>query len=104
MKQERVQTLRTEHLLCLQSNLNKYLAAAEDPLVIFLAACPETDLATIMAGSSKNMAVADVEIAGDSPEKPAEVIVFSREQLNCLAKLDVELDRPVVQIPRQPCQ
>jgi hypothetical protein len=99
-----VWNLKADQAACLQKNVDAYLALNEDPLVIFLAACPETDLVKIMAQSSQNMAIAEVDRQEDSAEQPAEVITFTRAQLQCLMDLKLESGQAVVQVPRDPGQ
>lgn len=99
-----VWNIKAEQLDCLRQNLNGYLATEQDPVVIFLSACPETDLVKIMASTSQNMAVADVEVVQDSANAPAEVVSFTRTELACLSEFIPDGGGPVVQVPRDPCK
>ena len=96
--------VKADHFQCLLQNVDAHLATGLDPVVIFLTACPETDLVKIMASTSQNLAVSDVKTVDDSVEQPAEVITFTRAQLACLARIDPVAAAPVLQVPKDPCQ
>jgi hypothetical protein len=99
-----VWNIKAEQLDCLRQNVNGYLATEQDPVVIFLSACPETDLVKIMASTSQNMAVADVDVVPDSANAPAEVASFTRAELVCLSEFTPDAGSPVIQVPRDPCK
>lgn len=96
--------VEADHFQCLQQNVDAYMATGQEPVVIFLTACPETDLVKIMASTSKNLEVSDVKTVDDSADRPAEVITFSRAQMACLAKVVPPAGARVLQVPKDPCR
>jgi len=97
-------TVLTEHFQCLKSNLEIYQQIASNVVVIFLYACPETDLVKAMAVNAKNSVMADVKIVADTAEQPAVVISFTHDQLVCLANLPISTKGKVVHLPLNPCK
>jgi uncharacterized protein YfaS (alpha-2-macroglobulin family) len=96
--------IKADQFQCLLNNVDAYLATGQEPVVIFLTACPETDLVKIMASTSRNLAVSDVKTVDDSTEQPAEVVTFTKAQLACLAGVEVATSALVLQVPKDPCR
>lgn len=95
--------IRSDHLNCLLANSAAYLEGASDPIIIFLTVCPQTDLEEILKGSTKNLSIVAPDVQSDSKDEPAEVVVFTRQQLECLRDISFDLSVPVLEIPRDPC-
>ena len=96
-------TLNSEQFQCILKNVDAYLGSDTDPVIIFVANCPETDIAKILADSSKNLLVVSPELKADSTESPAEVVMFTKEQLKCVSKNTFDTKSPTIRVPKNPC-
>jgi len=95
--------IRYEQLECVKSHLDDYLASPNENIVIFLRACPETDFSKIIAMSTKNSALPEVEKKDQSDNAAVEVISIGRTQLRCLAKFLPPSPSEIVQVPKNLC-
>jgi len=88
---------------CFMQNLDAFLEAPSDPVVIVLTRCPEpsmslSDLVTNSGAEPDNGAVfqsLDVTVT--------ELLIYSKAELECLREQVVEQSADLVQLPKEPC-
>ncbi|MGH1575705.1 hypothetical protein [Planktotalea sp.] len=86
--------LHIEQAKCIQDNVANYLASQQDPLVIVVKACPETDLAAAMAKSAQNSGIFNVSEGDD-------VLILQPSELSCFGRLPLDdAAGPVIEIDR----
>lgn len=93
---------------CLLENLDAYQTSEDDPIVIVLAACPEVDRMAALRKLQQNSGALplgpSVFIMSDGTERPEdEIIVYTREELKCLSKIDIGTSSAPVLLPQSPC-
>ena len=96
--------VKSEHFRCVQNNIAIYQAVQDDQVLIFLADCPETDIAKILGKRTMNSALPEVEKKGQSEEQPAEVMVLDKALLPCLARFETDKSASLVKIPKSVCE
>jgi len=96
--------VKQEHFTCLQNELKNYLAQSGDQFVIFISECPERDVVAILLRKTQNSSQPAIKKEENTPSNPAEVITFSRKELECVANLQIETSQKIISIPRNPCQ
>lgn len=100
--------IQPDQAACFLDNIDNYQDSGTDPVVIILPACPETDRMAALRKMQKNSGTAmpnpTVYVLEDGTERKAdEVIVYNRDELACLARLDIPLAAAPVLLPQAPC-
>ena len=101
--------LHEKEFLCLKNNVDVYLGAnsnhsPSDRVLIFIAECPETDIAKLFADRTQNSSsLPSVDLDGQGKTQPAQIISMLPNQLQCLKSLDLEVVDKLVQLPKEPC-
>ena len=90
------------HAQCLFEHLEVYSSSAQNVLMIVLSACPETDTSKALASLTQNSAVPGIALAAADGTGVDDVIVYTHEELTCLAKLAVDLSGPTSRLPKKP--
>lgn len=91
-----------EQASCLISNLSQYRKADGQPIVIFVRVCPVVDRIEAMQALQKNSGMPHVTVTPDGTDLD-EMIVYSREEIDCLAELAIDLTTSPVLLPKTPC-
>lgn len=95
--------VKADHFRCVLNNLEVYAAQPQKTVVIFTESCPEADISKLFSKSVQNNALPAAERTDDSEQKPAEVIVFSKEGLMCLKGQTIPENLDILKIPKNPC-
>jgi hypothetical protein len=92
---------------CLIQNISEYQVSKDEPIVIFLDVCPTVDRMEALRKMQKNSSTLPgprVYVLEDGSEKEADkVIVYSRDELECLRQLNVATSVAPVLLPQRPC-
>ena len=91
-----------EQATCLIENLEQYREADQPLVVIFVKVCPLVDRLEAMQALQQNSGVPHVTVAPDGTALD-EVIVYSRQEIDCLARLSLDLAVSPVLLPKKPC-
>ncbi|MEM8837231.1 MAG: hypothetical protein AAGE89_04000 [Pseudomonadota bacterium] len=94
--------VKADDFRCVQQQVEKYLQQQGDQILIFIVDCPDIDIVASLQKRVQNSSGSDVKLKTNTPERPAEVITFSRSELLCVAKIKIEEGRPVIAIPKNP--
>ncbi|WP_319531566.1 hypothetical protein [uncultured Cohaesibacter sp.] len=97
--------VQASQLQCVKQNIDRYSQTPSNDIIIFLDECPNTDLASILSKRVVNSSVPTIAPKEDGPDHPAEVIQFTKGQLECLKdyKLHFEDELEVIEVPKDPC-
>lgn len=91
---------------CLLKNLDAYLDIKDEPVVIFVRLCPETDMREAMRRLQKNSSGLpsgpSVRITPDGAQFD-EYLVYSRTELACLKNISLDVKTSPVHLPQHPC-
>ena len=94
LAQENEWLIPAETATCIRDNADCYASLGTDPVVIIVAACPETDMAKALSKTATNTGTTTVA-PGDS------VLILSKAELACLVTLDLVTDADgLVRIPK----
>lgn len=93
---------------CFLDNLEAYRTSVDDPIVIVLAACPEVDRMAALRKLQQNSGALppgpSVFILDDGTERTEDkIIVYTREELECLNELEIHTSNAPVLLPQSPC-
>ncbi len=92
---------------CLIQNIGEYQVSKDEPVVIFLDACPTVDRMEALKMMQKNSSTLPgprVYVLENGREKKADkVIVYSKDELECLRQLNIATAVAPVLLPQQPC-
>lgn len=92
---------------CLIENIEEYQVSEDEPIVIFLDVCPTVDRTEALRRMQKNNSTLPgprVYVLEDGSKKEADkVIVYSKDELECLRQLDISTSVAPVLLPQQPC-
>lgn len=94
--------LDAQSATCILQNITLYEQAAEDPIVIFVKACPIVDRAAAIQSLQMNTALPTLKENSVGALGLDEVIVFTRQELACLRNMVVPEGTPVIGIPKSP--
>jgi hypothetical protein len=96
-------SLLPEDATCLIDNLDGYIAADGEPIIIMLRACPIVDRTEALRSLQQNSgAQPRVRVAPDGSAID-EVIVYTQAELTCLRELSLETSGLPVLLPQAPC-
>lgn len=87
---------------CILTNVESYRKSTENPVVIFVKACPIVDRVAAIQSLQQNSALPTLKEGSAGAFAVDEVIVFTREELACLANLVVPPNAPVIGLPKNP--
>lgn len=87
---------------CIIENLPKYLDSGKQPIVIVVSVCPVVDRVEAMRKMQQNSGLPRVTVAADGTSLD-ELIVYSREEIECLSRLQIDLVASPVMLPKTPC-
>lgn len=91
-----------EQAECILANLDAYRSATQEPVVIFVKACPIVDPQQAMASLQINSALPQVRESQDTSLLD-EIIVFSYDEIECLTSIQIKGSAAFTSIPRKPC-
>lgn len=75
-----------DHLRCVIDNIDRYKSSPQDPVIIFLEICPETELPPeVIAGSATNE-LPPIKGTLTPPDKPERHLSLRKAELGCLAR------------------
>ncbi|MGI3163399.1 hypothetical protein [Pseudooceanicola sp. 200-1SW] len=96
--------IRSEWAQCLIENLDALRAAPSDPVVIVLSRCPDvsTNLSDLVTNSGEEMN--EKAVFRGRYVTPSPAVVFSKQELNCLAADRIEQDADWSGLPKRPCE
>jgi len=88
---------------CFVENIEAFLDAPSDPVVIVLTRCPEpsmslSDLVT-NSGADEN----PTEVFGNAEVTVTELLIYSKAELECLRDRIVARSEDLVELPKEPC-
>ena len=86
---------------CFLSNIDQYRRVTDDPVVIFIAVCPETDRQKAIEKLQKNSGTG-LRSSEDSQDG---ILVYTQAELDCLSKIyeSVRGESSIVFLPKEPC-
>ena len=93
---------------CLSASLDAYRRARDEPIIIFLDACPETDPALAMAQLTQNNGsprIGSPQVVTDMEGVEFEVdstLFYTRDEVICLDPTEFVADGNLVRVPREP--
>tara|TARA_R110002094_G_scaffold218265_1_gene189702 strand:- start:1766 stop:2227 length:462 start_codon:yes stop_codon:yes gene_type:complete len=87
---------------CILANIEGYRQSSENPVVIFVKACPIVDRAAAIQSMQQNSALPTLKEGTTGAFGVDEVIVFTRKELACLANLVVPPNAPIIGLPKNP--
>ena len=95
--------VKSEHAECLAKNIDAYVDAQSDPVVIFLEACPIADMQQAMASLQQNMTQPKIKQVDDG-SGPAidDIVVFSKADLACLKRVFPIVSGKAMRLPKNP--
>lgn len=91
-----------ERFRCVMTNVETYLESGQKILMIVVDACPETDPTEALKKISKNSAVPSLPVRESSDQVLDSIVVFTPDELECLAGLQIDLTGEVAELPRKP--
>ena len=89
-------------LTCIIQNLDHYSKMKEDPVLIFVNDCPETDIAKIISSRIVNT-LPKIEKKSADGDGWDEAIVFAKRDLPCLPASAKEYRGDLMIVPKRPC-
>ena len=95
--------VKTENFLCVLKHLNTYKKSDEDPVVIYLDACPVTDFSVIIKKLTKNSAVPSIDKSNTKTKETKNVITYLKDELICLENYVIDKSKKVIDVPVKPC-
>ena len=99
---EEIWRLDAEAATCILANVEGYRQSNEDPVVIFVKACPIVDRVAAIQSLQQNSALPTLKEGSAGAFAVDEVIVFTRQELACLANLVVPPNAPMIGLPKNP--
>ena len=98
--EDEVWKLPSAQARCVLVNKDAYIATGEPVLMIISSACPEVDTATALALLTKNSVVPSVTIVEET--EIDDIIVYTADELSCLAVESIDFSGEVVSLPKRP--
>lgn len=90
-----------EQARCLLDNANRYLEANNEPILIVIAACPIVDPTDALKQFEINSATPSIKVGEDTVMDS--VIIYTREEFECLINSGFASEIEPVELPREPC-
>ena len=99
--QEAAWSVKNKSARCVIDHAKDYISGnSEDPVVIYVEACPEPSTEKSLALLLENSIVPEPKADADADVDA--IVVFTRSELACLAKLRIESTDEIVSLPKKP--
>lgn len=99
-----VWVVESAKIRCVFENISVYLASKNDPVIVYLDACPETDMVAVFREMTKNSTIPTIRRRDKAPNEPEQVIVFTKAELECLSRHMPDTTNTLTRLPRKPCE
>ncbi len=102
-KDKKIWRVKTENFSCFLKHLNTYKRSNEDPVIIYLDACPETDFSQVIKKLTKNSVVPSIDKSNTKKNEIKSVITYLKDELVCLEKYVIDKSKNFIDVPVKPC-
>jgi hypothetical protein len=99
--QEEAWSVKAELARCVIQHAEDYISGnSDDPIIIYLEACPEPSTEKSLALLLENSIVPELNV--DAGADIDAIVVFTRSELACIAKIQIEYTDGIVSLPKKP--